>query len=152
MNSLDIQCVSQSQNLPTDQEFQTWIDLILPQSENFEIVIRIVDEDEMAEYNHQFRNKSGTTNILSFPFECPEPLTSNLLGDLLICAPVLEQEAKEQDKPLLHHWAHIVIHGTLHLLGYDHLNDEEAEEMEALEIKFLNVLNIKNPYEEIKLT
>ncbi len=152
MNHLDLQIISLSEHLPTEHDFQSWIDRVLFQSESLEIVIRIIDEDEMAQYNQQFRGKSGATNILSFPFECPEPVTSSLLGDLLICAPVVEREAQEQGKPLLHHWAHIVIHGTLHLLGYDHLNDTEAEEMEALEIQFLNALNIKNPYEEIKLT
>ncbi len=152
MNHLDLQIISVSEHLPTEYDFQSWIDRVLSQSESLEIVIRVIDEDEMAQYNQQFRGKSGATNILSFPFDCPEPVTSSLLGDLLICAPVVEREAQEQGKPLLHHWAHIVIHGTLHLLGYDHLNDTEAEEMEALEIQFLNALNIKNPYEEIKLT
>ena len=94
----------------------------------------------------QYRQKSGPTNILSFPFEAPEHIELNLLGDLVICAPVLEVEALEQQKDLYDHWAHIVIHGVLHLLGYDHITDEDALIMEEKEIYLLNELNIKNPY------
>ncbi|MCK5191212.1 MAG: rRNA maturation RNase YbeY, partial [Methylococcales bacterium] len=118
------------------------------ESQDAEVVIRIVDEAEMIRFNEQYRGKKGPTNILSFPFESPEGFDSNLLGDLLICAPVVENESRLQNKKLEHHWAHMIVHGVLHLLGYDHIDDKEAEEMEALEIKILKTIKIKNPYEE----
>jgi probable rRNA maturation factor len=105
-----------------------------------------VDEKESTELNETYRLKSGPTNILSFPVEIPEEIELNLLGDLVICAPVLEKEALEQNKALLNHWAHIVIHGVLHLMGYDHIEDDEAELMEGKEITLLSHLGIKNPY------
>lgn len=149
MNLLDIQIVSTSKKLPDNQHFQTWVDTVLNHpKDDIEIVIRVVDETESAKLNQQYRHKDAPTNVLSFPFEVPEPITSPLLGDLVICAPVIEQQAIQQQKPLLHHWAHIVIHGVLHLCGYDHINDTEAEEMEAKEIALLKKLNINNPYQE----
>ena len=98
--------------------------------------------------NKQYRHKIGPTNILSFPIEVPEGIDLNLLGDLVICAPLLEKEALEQNKPFMSHWAHIIVHGILHLLGYDHIDDDEAEIMENKEIKILSTLNIENPYIE----
>ncbi|MDD1625774.1 MAG: rRNA maturation RNase YbeY, partial [Methylococcaceae bacterium] len=103
-------------------------------------------EQESAELNEQYRHKQGPTNILSFPVEVPFGIELNLLGDLVVCAPVLEKEALEQHKALTDHWAHIIVHGVLHLLGYDHIDDKEAELMENKEITILNKLNIKNPY------
>ena len=150
MNTVEIQLASASNRIPEQQQFQYWVDAVLADdSQNSEIVIRIVDEDEMIEFNEQYRNKQGLTNILSFPFEVPEMVDSSLLGDLLVCAPVIENEAELQNKVLVHHWAHMIVHGVLHLLGYDHINDLEAEEMEALEIKILKIININNPYQEI---
>ena len=148
MNRLDIQNVSKSSHVPDQELFQKWFDTVLQNStEDSEIVIRIVDETEMIQFNEQYRNKEGVTNILSFPFDIPEGVDSDLLGDLLVCAPVVECEAQQQNKQLEHHWAHIIIHGILHLLGYDHINDEDAEEMEALEIQLLKKIKINNPYE-----
>lgn len=147
MNTLDIQVVSQSDQLPVKDQFQSWVNAVLTDNkQDSEVVIRIVDEEEMAQFNEQYRNKKGSTNILSFPYNAPVEVESNLLGDLLICAPVVEQESQQQHKNIEHHWAHMIIHGLLHLLGYDHLNDAEAEEMETLEIKILKTLNIPNPY------
>jgi probable rRNA maturation factor len=111
-------------------------------------VIRLVDDQESAELNQQYRHKQGPTNILSFPFEAPDGFDTDLLGDLVICTPLIALEAQQQNKQLFDHWAHITIHGVLHLLGYDHIDDAEAEEMEALEIKILSRLNINNPYLE----
>lgn len=149
MNYLDIQIATESSDYPSEQQFQRWVDTVLADpSQDSEIVIRLVDEAEMAELNQQYRHKSGPTNILSFPFEAPAGMTLDLLGDLVICVPLITQEARQQHKLPEHHWAHITIHGSLHLLGYDHIEETEAEEMEALEIKFLNVLNIANPYQE----
>ena len=150
MNQLEIQDVFQSEGQPTLEQFQYWVDTALADyDQDSELVIRIVDEPESAELNQQYRHKQGPTNILSFPVELPDGVELDLLGDLVVCAPVLEREALQQQKTLADHWAHIIIHGVLHLLGYDHIDDIEAEEMEALEIAILRKLNINNPYTEV---
>jgi len=149
MNSVEIQTIFTSAGQPDEQQIQLWVDTALEEIErDTEIVVRIVDESEGAELNEQYRHKQGATNILSFPVEIPEGIDLNLLGDLVICAPVLEQEALQQNKILAHHWAHIIMHGVLHLLGYDHLDDQQAEEMESKEIALLQKLNIPNPYQQ----
>lgn len=150
MNSVEIQTVFESPGQPDEQHIQLWIDTALADiNHDTEIVVRIVDETESAELNETYRHKKGATNILSFPVEIPEGIDLNLLGDLVICAPVLEKEAQQQGKILAHHWAHIIIHGVLHLLGYDHLDDDQAEEMESKEIALLQKLNIQNPYQQV---
>ncbi|PPK76702.1 rRNA maturation RNase YbeY [Methylobacter tundripaludum] len=150
MNQIEIQAVFESAGQPDQQQIQLWVDTALDDYEqDTEIVVRIVDEQESAELNEQYRHKSGPTNILSFPVDLPEGIELDLLGDLVICAPVLEKEALEQDKLLAHHWAHIIVHGVLHLLGYDHIDDDEAELMENKEIAILNKLHINNPYTEV---
>lgn len=150
MNELEIQVVFESKDQPEQQHIQLWIDTALEDyAQDTEIVVRIVDEQESAELNEQYRHKQGPTNILSFPVEVPEGIELNLLGDLVICAPVLEKEALQQNKRLADHWAHIIVHGVLHLLGYDHIDDKEAEQMESKEIAILNRLHISNPYTEI---
>ena len=149
MNKVDFQVIFKSSEQPNQQQIQYWIDTVLENSEeNTEIVVRIVDEQESAQLNENYRHRSGPTNILSFPFEAPEieGFTSELLGDLVICAPVLEREAIEQQKNIFDHWAHIIVHGVLHLLGYDHIDETEAEEMENIEIALLKKMNINNPY------
>lgn len=118
----------------------------MEQAGNEDMTIRVVDSNESQQLNHQYRGKDKPTNVLSFPSDLPEEIGINLLGDLVICAPVVAEEAKQQSKPLLAHWAHMVIHGTLHLQGYDHIEDDQAEAMEALEIKLLQGLNFANPY------
>ncbi len=149
MNYLDFQVVSQSKSIPSIDQFQSWIDVVLnDESRDSEIVVRIIDEAEMTQFNEQYRDKQGPTNILSFPFDVPEGIESDLLGDLLICAPIIEKESLQQNKIVDHHWAHMIVHGVLHLLGYDHIDKCDAEEMEALEIKILRKIKIKNPYEE----
>jgi probable rRNA maturation factor len=148
MNIIDIQRIFESPNQPNDAQLELWVNTVLTNAEeDLELTIRIVDEIESAQLNETYRHKKGATNILSFPFEVPDGIELNLLGDLVICAPVLQREAQEQNKPLYNHWAHIVIHGTLHLLGYDHIDDDEAQEMENTEITFLQTLSISNPYE-----
>ena len=150
MNNVEIQIIFTSPEQPSEAQIQLWIDTALTDIQrDTEIVVRIVDEQESAELNETYRHKQGATNILSFPVEIPEGIDLNLLGDLVICAPVLEKEAQQQGKILDHHWAHIIIHGVLHLLGYDHLDDEQAEEMENKEIILLQKLNIPNPYEQV---
>ncbi|MDP2903393.1 MAG: rRNA maturation RNase YbeY [Methylovulum sp.] len=149
MNYLDIQTIFVSVGQPSEEQFQRWVDTALDdETQDTEVVIRIVDEQESAGLNQQYRHKHGATNILSFPFEVPDiaEIECDLLGDLVICAPVLEREALEQGKTLTDHWAHIVVHGVLHLLGYDHINDDDAEIMEHKEAIILQKLNINNPY------
>jgi len=147
---LDLQIASDADNLPTAKHFQLWVSTALPQEQNnLELTIRVVDIAESQLLNKQYRQKNKPTNVLSFPFEVPEGIELNLLGDLVICAEVVAQEAIEQQKSLLDHWAHMVTHGCLHLLGYDHIDDDEAIEMEAIEIKLLSKLDISNPYQEI---
>lgn len=144
---VDYQCAYEGA-LPEETLFTQWAEVALAEVEgDCELSIRIVDEDESAELNSQYRGKTGPTNVLSFPFDAPVVLEPQLLGDLVICAPVVAREANEQKKIEQNHWAHMVIHGCLHLLGYDHIEDDEAEVMEALEVTLLQKLNITNPYE-----
>ncbi|WOD07859.1 rRNA maturation RNase YbeY [Marinomonas sp. GJ51-6] len=145
---LDLQIATESvDSLPSEADFRLWVEKALPTSgEEFEVTIRIVDEEESHALNHEYRGKDKPTNVLSFPFEAPPGLELPLLGDLVICTQVVEKEAKEQQKPLLHHWAHMTVHGILHLRGYDHINDDEAEEMESIETELLASLSISDPY------
>ena len=133
---------------PDDAAFRRWCELALRQrSADSEMTIRLVDEAEGRELNHTYRHKDYATNVLSFPADVPDDLLDiPLLGDLVICVAVVEREAAEQGKTLEAHWAHLVIHGCLHLLGYDHIDDEEAEEMEALERELLAELGHPDPY------
>jgi len=151
MTDIDLQIACESEKLPGESDFQRWADMALKgRKEEAELTIRLVEADESQELNHQYRGKDKPTNVLSFPFEAPENLPDfPLIGDLIVCASVVEQEAIEQKKPLQHHWAHMIIHGILHLLGYDHIDDDEAEEMESLEIDILAQLEIPDPYQEI---
>ncbi len=151
MNEIEVQTIFESAGQPDQQHIQLWVDAALDgYDQDTEIVVRIVDEQESAELNEQYRHKSGPTNILSFPVDLPEGIELDLLGDLVICAPVLEKEALEQGKLLAHHWAHIIVHGVLHLLGYDHIDETQAELMENKEIVILNKLQINNPYIEAR--
>jgi len=145
---LDLQIATEDTKLlPSEENFILWAEKALPTvGDEFEITIRIVDEEESRALNHEYRGKDKPTNVLSFPFEAPPGLELPLLGDLVICKKIVEQEAKEQEKPLLHHWAHMTIHGILHLRGYDHINDDEADEMESLETNLLASLSISDPY------
>ncbi|MCC3717309.1 rRNA maturation RNase YbeY [Rouxiella badensis] len=145
---LDLQIASESsEGLPAESDFQQWLEAVLPQfQEESEVTIRIVDEAESHELNMTYRGKDKPTNVLSFPFEAPPGMEMPLLGDLVICRQVVEQEAREQNKALNAHWAHMVVHGSLHLLGYDHIEEEEAEEMEAIEIEIMQSLGHPDPY------
>ncbi len=150
MNQVEIQYIDRTVYSPSCNQFQEWVDAVLSEFEKqSEIVIRIVGTEESALLNERYRHKTGPTNILSFTYDAPEGVDLDLLGDLVICAPVLEKEAAEQKKEPDHHWAHIVIHGVLHLLGYDHINDHDAEMMESKEIGILKKLKINNPYQEV---
>lgn len=145
---LDLQIASEeTTGLPSEALFQRWLEAVLPQFQpQSEVTIRIVDEEESHHLNLTYRGKDKPTNVLSFPFEAPPEVELSLLGDLIICRQVVEQEAIEQQKSAEEHWAHMVVHGCLHLLGYDHIEDEEAEEMEGLETEILAELGYADPY------
>ena len=150
--AVDFQIACDDENLPSKIQVEEWLTLALPNNENVEMVVRIVDERESEDLNSSYRQKDSPTNVLSFPFELPgelpaDALENNYLGDLVICASVVREEAKQQSKTLLSHWAHMVIHGCLHLQGYDHIEPAQADEMEAIEIEKLAMLDINNPYE-----
>lgn len=138
--------------LPQNEELIKWVSEVLTteQHGDAELTIRFVNEVESAELNEQYRHKTGSTNILSFPFDAPDEVEINLLGDLIICTDVVKQQAIEQHKQELAHFAHMVVHGTLHLLGYDHLTEEEANIMESKETQVLSQLGYSDPYREIE--
>ncbi len=144
---LDLQQASSATDLPSAAELQRVLDAaISPFQADAEVTVRIVDEAESQQLNFDYREKDKPTNVLSFPFQCPPGIELPLLGDLVICAQVVAREAQEQQKTLQAHWAHMVVHGSLHLLGFDHINDADAEEMEAEEIRILQDLGFANPY------
>ncbi|MBU2893993.1 rRNA maturation RNase YbeY [Colwellia sp. D2M02] len=154
-NTIDLQVACAEKALPTQEQFQLWVDTALSelaennsQQQAFELTIRLAEVTESQQLNFQYREKDKPTNVLSFPFELPDGIELNLLGDLIICSDIVKKEANVQNKALFDHWAHLVIHGCLHLVGFDHIRDDEAEEMESLEIKILATLGINNPYEE----
>lgn len=145
---VQIQYAVPKRGIPLKADFQRWVEAALSnRSGNVEVTIRIAGEDEMIELNRRYRCKEGTTNILSFPFEALVPLKIKFLGDMVICAPVVMHEALEQDKDEKAHWAHLVIHGVLHLLGFDHQQEVEAQQMEALENTILRSLGYPHAYE-----
>lgn len=144
---LDLQSATQA-STPTKTDFEQWCQAGLASiAEDCELTIRLVDAEESAELNQNYRGKTGPTNVLSFPFEAPVQLEPRLLGDLVICAGKVADEALSQDKAVQDHWAHLTIHGCLHLLGYDHIEADEAAEMESLERRILASLDIADPYQ-----
>ncbi len=147
---LDVQLATSDAQVPDDESFRRWaaLALIKKQTTPPSVVIRIIDEDESRRFNSEYRQRDYPTNVLSFPFEAPEFVEEHHLGDLLICAQVVNREAREQHKSFPAHWAHMVIHGMLHLQGYDHISEAQAMQMESLEIELLKQLDIVNPYEE----
>jgi len=141
--------------LPTNRDVLGWVESILNNigRDNIErgdgsvsLTVRVVDENEIADLNQRYRMKAGPTNVLSFPFEDPPGVESDELGDVIICAPVVQREAEEQGKSEAAHWAHMVVHGVLHLCGYDHVDDAEAEIMESRETAILTGLGFPAPY------
>ena len=152
--TLSLQKASTIKSLPTSKDFKTWIATALEVAgfkKQCEIAIRLVDEAESHALNLQYRGKDKATNVLSFESELPSEVLDSLkrepLGDMVICVPVVLEEAQTQQKTATAHWAHLTIHGTLHLLGFDHIEDDEANEMEALEVLALQRLGYANPYE-----
>jgi len=148
--ALDLQIAlaqSQGAELPEQVALEQWVSAALEgQMAEAELTIRLVENDESAALNKQYRDRQGPTNVLSFPFEAPADVPLPLLGDLIICVPLVASEAREQDKPVHAHWAHLVVHGVLHLRGYDHIDDSDAREMEDLERKIMAYLGFDDPY------
>ena len=145
--TVDFQKVFEAPGVPPERAFQEWARLAWQGEDPCEVTVRIVGTEESQALNRQYRGKDKPTNVLYFPFEPPAGITVPLAGDLVICAPVVEDEAREQRKSLDAHWAHMVVHGMLHLQGYDHIEDEDAEVMEALEVRLLAQLGFGNPYQ-----
>lgn len=131
--------------IPAPSSLRAWALAALEGATPGEITIRVVAEEESAKLNGKFRHKPYATNVLSFPYEA-EALSEPVLGDLVICAPVVVREAAEQNKEPHAHWAHMVVHGVLHLLGHDHIQEDEAERMEAKERLILARLGFPDPY------
>lgn len=149
---LDLQIALDMPGLPEHADFQRWVQAALAganYAQDAELTIRIVNAVESATLNESYRHKQGPTNVLSFPCAAPKEVASALLGDIVICAPVVVREAISQGKAPTAHWAHLVAHGVLHLLGYDH-DEEQAIEMEALETRILLDLGYADPYRDIE--
>lgn len=150
---LVVEIRSDASDLPSRELLQRWIEAALPAARSdVEMGLCIVDEPESQELNLRYRERDKPTNVLSFTADLPAELNLPLLGDLIVCAPVVTREAAEQGKTLEAHWAHMLVHGTLHLLGYDHINPIEAEQMEALEIDILASLGFSDPYQPAVIT
>ena len=137
-----VQYATDSTELPTRSQFRRWVKAAL--MEDAEIVLRLVDEAEGRELNHQFRNKDYATNVLTFVYDDTQPLT----GDIVLCTAIVRKEARQQHKNLLAHYAHLTVHGILHLQGYDHSEDAEAVVMEQMETQVLARLGYDDPYQE----
>ena len=147
---LDLQwAVTDGTALPSDEDLERWVRAALAQHrDEAQLTLRMVDEAEIRVLNQTYRHKQGTTNVLSFPFEAPPGVDLPLLGDVVICAAVVAREAQEQGKSAQAHWAHMVVHGCLHLLGYDHIESDQAQRMEGLETRILADLGYDDPYRE----
>ena len=144
---VDVQFASGEDDLPDVDDLRRWAHAAVSQfRKEAELSIRIVDEEESARLNERYRHKAGPTNVLAFPFDAPQGVAVNLLGDIVICAPVVRREAVDQSKQGRAHFAHMVVHGALHLLGYEHEKTQEAEKMEAQEKNILAALGFEDPY------
>ena len=146
---IDIQHACEEKPPVADEVLSEWAKQSLRSHRDFaELTLRLVDPEEITSLNHMYRKQNKATNVLAFPATYPEnvELEYPLLGDVIICPAVLKQESKTLKQPLIAHWAHIVIHGILHLLGYDHIDEEDATVMQAIEIQLLADLGFDNPY------
>ncbi|RZU97815.1 rRNA maturation RNase YbeY [Spiribacter vilamensis] len=147
MGDLDLQCVT-DEWVPDDRAFEHWVATALAgRRDDWEVAIRLIDAPESQTLNRDYRGRDQPTNVLSFPAALPVGVTLPLLGDLAICAPVVHREAREQGKTAEAHWAHLTIHGVLHLLGFDHMDSVEAEAMEAEERGIMAQLGYDDPYQ-----
>ena len=144
---IHVERVSALPRLPSERSLRDWARAALAgRREDAELCLRVVDEAEMQALNSRYRGKDYATNVLSFPADLPRGVTLPLLGDIVLCAPVLRREAREQHKPERAHWAHLVVHGTLHLLGLDHQRPRQASHMEGLERRILGAMGLPDPY------
>ena len=143
---LDVQFAVEDTDIPTELYFKTCAKSIPTTDVDVSVCLRIVGKDEARDLNNRYRNINKPTNVLSFSSDVSKELEINFLGDVVICAPLVCQEALIQEKNLDSHWAHLLVHGILHLQGYNHDNVKRAKEMEALEISTLKHLGIENPY------
>jgi len=147
MVAIELQNAAPEFNIPDESEFQSWAKKIDTSENDQQIVaLRIVDEEEMSKLNSQYRQKAGPTNVLSFPADLHEEIDIPFIGDVVVCAPVVIKESVDQGKSEISHWAHMTVHGILHLQGYDHINETDAEQMESIEIRVMNELGFENPY------
>jgi probable rRNA maturation factor len=144
---IEVQNASACASVPPPDQFREWAACVLRRRADAVLTIRIVDREESRRLNESFRGKQGPTNVLSFPADLPAEVDIALLGDVMICAPLVVEEAASQGKPETAHWAHLTIHGVLHLLGYDHQAEQEAGEMERLEISLLGSIGFPDPYQ-----
>jgi probable rRNA maturation factor len=144
---LEIQRLVDDPGVPADPQIESWVQSVLADAGDVSVNLRIVDEAEGWALNKQWRGRDSATNVLSFPADVPAAGGSRVLGDVVVCAPVVAREAVEHGKPLANHWAHLIVHGLLHLQGYDHIDGEHAEVMEAREVEILAGLGIPDPYE-----
>jgi len=154
MLQVDIQYAS-AEPVPDEDDIRGWIEatlLHLKRTADAEVCVRLVDEVEMASLNRTYRGREGPTNVLSFPSDLPASLGVPLLGDIVICAPLVRTEALQQGKSTRAHWAHLTVHGTLHLLGYDHMDASDADAMETLESAILRDLDYPCPYGDHPVT
>jgi probable rRNA maturation factor len=146
-------------NIPSIEQLTHWMEAsqqLAQKNINTSLTLRVVNEEEGQTLNNDYRGKDYPTNVLSFPYEKPDfpidygededPDDENYLGDLVVCQTIVEKEAQEQEKTLEQHWAHLFIHGVLHLQGFDHISEADAEEMETLEVDILGQLGYPNPY------
>ena len=160
---LDVQYAVDQADLPDEETIRAWIDMVLDmpglewrqdgkltvdtlRDSGVQLTVRLADREESAELNSHYRHRSGPTNVLSFPYDQQVPVEPVLLGDIVICAPLVVTEAQQQSKPVMAHWAHLVIHGVLHLLGYDHESVADADIMESMEARVLQQLGLPDPY------
>ena len=147
MIDLVVQNASIGPDIPLEKSFQLWVEAALANhASDAAVTLRLVDEPEGRELNQRFRKKDNATNVLSFPCDLSDESGLRILGDIVVCEPVVTREALEQGKHPGDHWAHVIIHGLLHLLGFDHIESQQAEEMEGLEVSLLREMDVSNPY------
>jgi probable rRNA maturation factor len=149
---VDVQVASEAAGIPASKAIRNWVECAVREADpgrDAEVSVRVVDEPEMRDLNREYRDQDKPTNVLAFPAgdeSFVPPGERPLLGDIVVCASVVAREAEEQGKPLAHHWGHMLVHGTLHLLGHDHVSTPQAAAMEALERRILAGLGIADPY------
>lgn len=144
---VEVQVATSCEPVPEQEAFAQWAGAALGDHDPAIVTVRLVDAEESRGLNRRFRGIDKPTNVLSFPAGLPAEIGIPLLGDLVICAPRVEAEARDQGKAPMDHWAHLTVHGILHLLGYDHEEESAAREMEAIEVRVLEGLGIANPYD-----